>query len=127
MNIALLTRVTAALGGMFSLAMVLYAGDQSSLFLIGLGLIFGAWAIAPFMLAYFRAPSFSHSTLLSVVLLVATVAAGGFSVFAYWTTFVDNPSPDAQDGLILLFVPLYQIIGMSAVLLAAGWISKFLK
>lgn len=122
-----LIRAAAVLGGLFSVAMVLIVGDHSSLLMIGLALIFCAWAAAPFWFAYARAPHVASSQSASILLLVATIAAVALSVFAYWMTFIDNPKPDAQDGLVLLFVPLYQIGGLGIVVMLANWLSKILK
>jgi len=118
-------RSIALLGGLFSLAIVAYYGDHSSLLMIMLGLVFGAWVIAPFVLAFKRADKFADSFTANAVLLVAIIAAAALSLFAYWMTFIDNPAPDAQDGLVFLFVPLYQLIGMSLVFWGMGWISKW--
>lgn len=125
MSLTTLTRAVAMFGGLFSLAMVLYAADLTSVLLVLLMFVFGAWAVAPFCLAYFRASSFSNFRIASILLLLATVAAAAFSVYVYWTTFVDNSNPDAQDGLVLVVVPLYQIIGMGVALAAATVASKY--
>jgi len=120
-------KTIAIIGALFSLGVVLFKGDHSSLFMIALGLVFGVWVVAPFALAYVRSPLFSENRIASILMLIGVVAATALSLFAYWMTFIDNPTPDAQDGLIFLFVPLYQLIGLGLVIWAAGWVSKFVK
>ena len=125
MHLTNATKLTAILGGLLSLAIVVIKGDHSSLLMIMLGLLFSAWVVAPFALAYRRAGPFADSFTASAVILIATLAITAFSSFAYWMTFVNNPAPDAQDGLVFLFVPLYQLIGISLVLWGMGWISRW--
>lgn len=127
MSLTNISKAIALMGGLYSLGVVLIKGDHSSLFLIFLGLIFGAWVVAPFALAWWRAPRFEESIAAGTVLLIATSAATAFSLWAYWVTFIDNPTPDAQDGLIFLFVPLYQLLGMAFGLWTAGWVARLAK
>jgi hypothetical protein len=119
-----LTHIIAALGGLFSLAMVIYAGDHSNAGLIVLLVIFGLWAVTPFIISYWRTPIYASHPISMALWLAATVAAVAFLFYAYWFTFIDNSSPDAQDGLVLLIVPLYQTIGLVLIGIVAGWLRK---
>ncbi|CAN1722071.1 membrane protein of unknown function [Hyphomicrobium sp. 1Nfss2.1] len=106
------TRVIAVAGALFGAFMVLRQGDKSSIALVIIGVWFASLAAAPFVLPWRLAPTLSDHTLAGSVLLAATIAAASFSVAVYWNTFIDNANPDAQDGLVFLFVPIYQLIGL---------------
>ena len=127
MNVTAITKTIAIAGGLFSLAIVLIEGDHSSLLMIALGLAFGAWVIAPFALIYRRAPTFADSIAAGAIVLLAIIIATALSLFAYGTTFIDNPTPDAQDGLLFVFVPLYQLIGASLALFVASWVARWAR
>lgn len=114
----------ALLGGLYSFAIALITGDTSNPTLLLLVPAFGAWAALPFALLYWRASSLAGRPVGSIIILIVSLIAAGLSFFVYWTTFVDNPKPDAQDGLVLLIIPLYQLAGVSILSLIAGWISK---
>lgn len=106
------TRVIAVAGALFGAFMVLRQGDKSTIALVIIGFWFATLAAAPFILPWRLAPSLDDHKLAGFVLLAGTVAAASFSVAVYWKTFVDNANPDAQDGLVFLFVPIYQLIGL---------------
>ncbi|KWV95124.1 hypothetical protein [Erythrobacter sp. AP23] len=67
-----------------------------------------AWAIAPVALLClvkrFRIPC-----------AFAAIALSGFGIWAYYNTFIAS-APDAQMGLVLVFVPLWQLIAAIAAL-----------
>jgi hypothetical protein len=122
--IALVIRSVAALGGLLGAYVVLTEGDTSNPLLVIIGMMFAGWAMAPFALAWVAAVKVTSSRLAQLIILAAVVAAVGLSVAVYWPTFVDNAKPDAQDGLVLLFVPVYQLAGIALAVMAANFVAR---
>lgn len=127
MHLAHLTRASAIARALISIGAVLYAGDYSQSALILLGVIFAAWTAGPFALPYFRASELDDVPAASAVLFLATLAAAAFAAYVYWFTFVDNATPDAQDGIIMVVVPFYILVGLGVAVLIAEGIAKFMR
>ena len=104
---------------------MLYAGDYSQTALILLGVIFTAWTAGPFALPYLRAGELDDVPAASAVLFLATLAA--FAAYVYWFTFIDNATPDAQDGIIMVVFPFYILVGLGVAVLIAEGIAKFMR
>ncbi|MFN3625164.1 MAG: hypothetical protein ACK4TP_14010 [Hyphomicrobium sp.] len=122
--VPVITRSVAVLGGLIGACVVLGEGDTSNVLLVIVGMMFAGWAMAPFALAWVAAAKVKTILAAQLIVLAAAVAAVGLSVAVYWPTFVDNAKPDAQDGLVLLFVPIYQLAGIALAVVAANFVAR---
>jgi hypothetical protein len=116
-------RAIAALAAALSLGVMAYAGDFSSPGLIALAAGFSAWLCAPYAVAWFAAGKLQGDQIASGIIALGTLIAAGFGLYAYNVTFINNPKPDAQDGLVFLMIPLYQLGGM----LLLWWVALIVK
>ncbi len=126
MTLTKITKLIAILGGLFSASIPLIAADYSNLYMVPLALAFAGLTASPFILIYYRASSCSHA-LTALLMFLTCIFVSASSVYIYWTTFIDNSNPDAQDGIILLLFPIYQLVVIGVVLLVTGFLSKVLK
>ena len=115
-----LTIAACALGAIVNAAACIQGGDFSSVLHLFLGVVFIAWGVSPF--AVIGLPAWRKQRALwgKVLLLVAAVGVLGFSLFIY-VQFAMRTTFDAQDGLVYLFVPFYELLGA----MAAVTIAKF--
>ena len=151
MTITRVSRAMAILGGLVSLAFMVttadydgvlrtvFAADQNWVMapedraveifakvitLPGL-LFFHVWVVLPFILSYVRAPRLTGFPAASSLFLAGLLLALGSSLYVYWKIFVIAANPDAQDGLVFLFLPLYQLLGLGVLDLTCGLIKRF--
>ncbi len=101
-------RLIAVFAAAASLGIMGYAGDFSSIWIILPFFGFAAWVSGPYAVVWLAAGKLRSDVVASGVLALGLVGGAGLGVYAYAATFLFNSSPDAQDGLIYLFVPLYQ-------------------
>lgn len=127
MTVANITKAIAVLGGLFSSAMTFYAGELSDLYLVFLAALLGVWAALPFGLVYNRANTIAHSSMVGAIWFAVSVVLAASSFFAYWFTFINNATPDAQDGLVFLIIPFYQLLVVGVVFVAVRWLSRLLN
>lgn len=78
---------------------------------------FAAWASAPFLATGYAAYRLSSRYSLCVLLFAGTLLAVT-SVVLFYRVFVSQP--DAQSGLVFVFLPLWQLIGLVPFLLGAA-------
>lgn len=84
--------------------------------------LFAAWAASPFA-ALFLAPRIFQLTRAGIVLVLsAAVAVAGFSAWLLYSAFVAHP--DAQAGLVVLFLPVWELPFVGVVVLVAAWLSR---
>jgi hypothetical protein len=123
MTISRLTQLLALIGGAYSLAVALWMADYSSLgALPGLAMLLFIVA-APFALGYHDAANRAGPAWARMVVLLAVAGATAFSLFVY-TWFVWRSEFDAQDGLLFLFVPLYQLVLVGGAKLLIGLVRR---
>jgi len=118
------TRTLSALAATASLGVMAYAGDFSSPGLIALAAGFSAWLCAPYAIAWFAAGKLQSDQLASGILALGLIIAAGFGLYAYTITFINNSNPDAQDGLVLVVIPLYQLVAMLLILAIASMVKR---
>ncbi len=116
----------AAFAAAASLAIMAYAGDFSSASLIALSLGFAAWLGAPYAIAWIAAGRLKSDAIASGILGVGLTVIAGLGLYAYVSVFITNTEPDAQDGLVFVFVPFYQL-GMIALTCALAFLVKRLR
>lgn len=104
--------------GLATLGTMLYAGRPwkegfSINWLVGF-IVFGIWAISPYCYLFFKnMPKKDYSSHI-IIDLIGTIAITLFGLFVYYTGFF-GPYIDAQSGLLFLFVPFYQWIGIGVI------------
>lgn len=110
-------RILALLAAAGSLAILLPASDYStgSLFLATMG--FAGFVTLPYLLVWFFAGRLKGHRIALVLLLAGLLGAAIFGLFIYVMAYPLNTRPDAQDALVFVVVPCYQLLG---VLLTAG-------
>lgn len=124
MNMVRIIKAVAVVGGLFNLSTLGLQGDYSSLFLVGLGLIFSILVISPYIVAFNQAHYYAKSRPAGLMFLGAIMVAITFSVWAYTVTFVTNTTTDAQDGIVLAVSPVFQLIGIGVAILIADFIAS---
>jgi hypothetical protein len=107
--LTLVTLVVLVIGAVATLGFMVYAGFPTSPSRWFAFFLFAAWALLPYALlatAVRWRPSnrVSHS-----VLGVAAALMSGFSILGLYSAFVAHPDP--QSALVLVFLPLWQLVG----------------
>lgn len=115
-----LTIAACALGALVNAAACIQGGDFSSVLHLVLGLVFIAWGVSPFAVVGLPAWRKRRALWGEALLLVTALAGLGFSLFIY-VPFAMRTTFDAQDGLVYLFVPFYELLGA----MAAAALAKF--
>ncbi len=119
-----ITQVLLLVGAATTLGFMAYAGEPTSASWWLLSLPFAAWTLLPYALVASgtrRHPSNRGS---SSLLSLAAALLSGSSIVLLALTFVTQP--DAQSGLVLVFLPLWQsvvllpFLGVSRVLARCG-------
>lgn len=116
-------RTLAIFAAALSLGVMAYAGDFSSIGLIALAAGFSAWLCTPYAIAWHAAGKLESDLIACVILALALVPTAGSGLYAYYITFINNTKPDAQDGLVFLILPLYQL----GTMFLAWWFAAFVK
>ena len=63
----------------------------------------------PYVIIYFMT-RYLKKPIMRIASLGLMLAILGFWVWGWYSTFIDNPAPDAQNGLIFVVGPIYAII-----------------
>ena len=96
--------------GFFSTSFILFDNSNMESGLDAILLGFWLWANVPYLILLF-ANRFSTKTkgpriLVSLTVLVSVLAP----MYLYYTAFYSNP--DAQSGLVFIFLPIYQVASL---------------
>ena len=119
-----LTRTVAMISAAASLGVMAYAGDFSSPVLLAVAAGFAAWVCAPYAFAWFAAGKLQNDQVASGLLALGLLAIAGLGLYGYYITFINNPAPDAQDGLVLVVIPLYQLGAILLVWVIASFVKR---
>lgn len=84
-------------------------------------ILFGAWALAPYGVCAAAARRASDGRE-GLVWLAASVLLTGASAALLYDAFLARP--DAQSGLVFLFLPLWQLVGLAPFALAARSLAR---
>jgi len=102
--------VALSSGALATLGFMLYAGEPAEPVWWLSAIVFGAWALAPYLFVAWetrRQPPVMGSR---VLLALAAVVMTAFGVAVLVSAFVLHPDP--QSGLVILFVPIWQSLGL---------------
>ncbi|UCC13677.1 MAG: hypothetical protein JSW21_09905 [Gammaproteobacteria bacterium] len=109
-------------GFLATLGFMIYAGEPERLSWWPLVAPFAGWVGVPYAVLYLasrRSPSTSGSR---AVLLLGAAAVSGFGILMLYEAFIAHP--DAQSGIVLIFIPLYQLAGLIPLLLVARLLAR---
>lgn len=110
------------LGAVATLGFMLYAGEPHRLVWWGLFAVFGAWALLPYLVLHRRLRGTDGPKLVHGVLLVAALLLTGFGFAVFLSAFFLEP--DAQSGLVVLFIPIWQWVGLIIAFWVAGRLER---
>jgi len=116
------TLTVLLLGFLTTLGFMLYAGEPSKstwwLFFVP----FAGWAGAPYAITGLAVRRSAASRASQVVLLLTAIALTGFGCSMLYTAFVTHI--DAQSGIVFVFLPVYQLMGLVPLLLIAQHLAR---
>ena len=118
------TRIIAAFAAAASLGVMAYGGDFSSPGLIAIAAGFSVWLCAPYAIAWLTAGKLQNDQIASGILAFGVFALAVLGLYAYYITFINNASPDAQDGLVFVVIPLYQLGAMLIIWAFASLVNR---
>ncbi len=118
---AIATYAVAVAGGLFTLALMLYASEpwDADLGRWALVLPFAVLAVSPYLVLARLARALAHDAAKSRVLMGVAVLVTAPAVWIYSQGFLIEPDP--QSGLLFVFLPIYQFIA-GAVAGMAAWL-----
>ena len=118
---AIATYAIAVAGGLFTLALMLYASEpwHADLGRWALVLPFAALSVSPYLVLARLARGLADDAAKSRVLLGVTLLVTAPALWIYWQGFLIEPDP--QSGLLFVFLPIYQFIA-GAVAGMATWL-----
>jgi hypothetical protein len=108
------------LGFLTSIAFMIHAGEPRILSWWLLFFPFAAWTLVPYALVVQAARRQPASRSSQTVLLFAAAALLAFGSFTLYEAFVAHL--DAQSGIVFVFLPLYELVGLVPLL----WVARVL-
>jgi hypothetical protein len=109
-------------GVVLSLVVMIYAGEPHRLYWWPMFLIASAWVLLPYAIVWQEARRRMAQPGPRVVLLVAAIALTVFSAIVLYGAFIAHPDP--QSGLVFIFIPLYQLLGLVPFFILARYLAK---
>ncbi|MDH4030083.1 MAG: hypothetical protein OEU49_04465 [Chromatiales bacterium] len=107
-------------GFLTTLGFMFHAGEPQRLSWWPLFVPFAAWAGVPYALVYAASRRGPATTASHAVVFLSALAVSGFSALMLYQAFIAHP--DAQSGIVLLFIPFYQVLGLLPLL----WVARVL-
>lgn len=118
-----LTQFISIVAGLFTLFSLIYAGQPWNMGFqlifgwIGLFVGFGAWAVSPYIMLSTRIRKPNITFKQSIAYFIGCLLVASYGVYCLVEMFIH---PDAQGGLIFIFLPVYQWIGVTITIGIAG-------
>ena len=114
----------ALLAALLTLGLLIYLGRGSRSLARCIGIVmFGAWGIAPYSGIATASLKMRRTSLEACMVLVGGLAIITFAGFVYHNGFFVHP--DAQSGILFVFVPVYQWVGVAVALAIAYGLGCF--
>ncbi len=107
----------SAAGALGTWTFMVYAGQPDDWSWLLFFLPFAAWAAIPFAVIAFASRRARTIPAALRVLFVATLILTFGSMYLLYTAFVT--SPDAQSGIVFVFLPIWQMVGLMPFLLVS--------
>jgi len=114
-------RAVLAFAMLATAAIFFHAIDLKEIMAIIVAPLFAAWCVAPYALLWWRTSGRMIGTVQAGLLLLTATVVAAFGLSAYVQAFFFN-APDAQGGLLFVFIPLWQAAGVMLGVGAAAWI-----
>jgi hypothetical protein len=114
----LASRIIALMMSIATVGLLLKAADLSAGLVLFLVLVL-AWCVSPYALLALALRRPWMSTEAVLVAFATTIAVSGFAMYIYTVAFFVKP--DAQSGLVFLFIPLWQWVG-ALIGLGVAWL-----
>ena len=118
---AIAAYAVAVAGGLFTLGLMLYASDPGDTGLSQWAVVlpFAVLAVSPYLVLARLARGLKHDVAKSRVLLIVALLVTLPAIWFYIQGFIVEP--DAQSGLLFVFLPIYQFI-VGVVAGVAAWL-----
>jgi len=114
--------VLLLVGASTTLGFMIYAGDPSRVWWWFFFLPFAGWALLPYAVVGAAARWRPFNGASRSVLCVAAALLSGISILGLHSAFVAYP--DAQSGLVLVFLPLWQLVGLSPFVVVSRYLAR---
>ena len=102
-------------------AIFFHAIDLKEIMAIIVAPLFAAWCVAPYALLWWRTSARAIGRVQAALLLLVATVVAAFGLAVYVQAFLFS-TPDAQAGLVFIFVPLWQAAGVMLGVGASAWI-----
>jgi hypothetical protein len=119
MTVRIAVRLVALLGAATTFGFMLRQGSPSELSWWSAMPIFGTWCLLPYVILITLSWAWASSTTAQVLLGIAALVTCAPVPFLLYDAFVAHRS--ATNALVLLFLPVYQLLVVLPLSLAAGW------
>ncbi len=114
MTLTRLIRGVLLLAAFASLGIMVYAADLSHPLLWLLSLVFGAWVVSPYWFLFNTSLKGEPNLVREIAVLLLSIGLACFGLSIYYDGFFVHL--DAQNGLLFLFIPLWQWVAVGVVL-----------
>jgi hypothetical protein len=118
----LATDASLYVGAVVSLVAMIHAGEPHRLHWWPMFAIASAWVLLPYAIVWQEARRRTGRPGPCVVLLVAAITLTVFSALVLYGAFIAHPDP--QSGLVFIFIPLYQLLGLVPFFILARYLAK---
>ena len=117
-----MTRVVAVVAAVATLAIALRVVDPSNAANWPIVGAFIVWAISPYWYLYRQSGKGAMRPARQKAVLALSLVAGAFGVWVYYDGVIANP--DAQGLLLMLFLPLWQWLGLGAAMFLVNRLTR---
>jgi len=118
-------RLVAGAAAAVAFGFMLYAGSPSEPSWWGGMAIFGPWCLLPYLIVLFLSWRWARSPAAQVLLLLAAAIVSIPAPFILYDAFIANHS--STNALVFVFLPVYQLLVVVPLSLAAWWASRTAK
>lgn len=102
-------RILCAVAAVVTLVIMVLVGEFSDAHQIGIFFVFAIVVNAPHILGWVFAPQFTNDKLALGLFGIVYTCTALFGLYMYWWTFFADRQKDAQDALIFVVFPIYQL------------------
>ena len=119
--IAIVSAIVCIIAALATTALLLSIGDMITLN----DILILALPILPYLILGAVSWRFRKTMSSSIVMFAGTMALSIFGVYIFFDTFVFSKKHTSTEALIILFVPVYQILGIVLLSVIAYLVGKF--
>jgi ABC-type Fe3+-siderophore transport system permease subunit len=118
----LATDASLYVGAVLSMVFMIHAGEPHRLHWWPMFAVAFAWVLLPYAIVRQEARRRTGQPGPRIVLLVAAIALTVFSAIVMYGAFIAHPDP--QSGLVFIFIPLYQLLGLVPFFILARYLAN---